>query len=116
MTPRELFESLYPRGAPENVYGQDRGCPRRDCAFNLFRVNVEIAGIRVGQNRLESVPQQAMSRGEEREARQNHFARQVQTALNQHETGGATRYRHAIRHTEKARCFLLEAGYPTPVG
>ena len=82
---RYLFKDLYLSRGAENVDGQDRGCPLSDSAFHFFRVNIEIAGIGVGQDRPQPVPQQTVASGEKSEARQNHLARQLHTTLNQHQ-------------------------------
>src|SRR5271156_515861 len=96
--------------------GQDRSGTWRNLALHCLRVDAKCFRIAVCEDRLESVPDNAVSRGMKSEAGKNHFALKIQRTQSEHKSRRATGDRDAMRDAQILGGRFLEFADKSGVG
>ena len=93
----------------------DRRSPISDQCLATTGIDVPGDRINVAKDRLDTLPQQEMCRGNEAEGRDDYVTTQVEGHDRQPKGSGTITRQHTVLHRQVARQALLEFSYQRPV-
>src|ERR1700722_798080 len=104
------------RRVSEQMDGEYGACAGGHLKFDRVRVDAKGFRIAVGENRLQTIPKEAVSGGMKGETRKYHFALQIQRLQGEDEAGGATGDCDAMRDAEIFFSGFLELANESSIG